>query len=193
MIDVPNRGFIDSHAEGDRCNNDIPVGCHPPFLNFRPLFGLHPGVIRPRGIAGVFQHRRNPLSGPLESYINNCAARSTATEAIQEKPVTIGIQDGRGADLEVRSVKAGDDRTLFRNTESRTNIFDDRWRRCCSQRQDAFGLQLSGDCREFQIIRAEVVSPFGDAVRLIDCEQRDIASADCFKEALVIESFRSDI
>src|SRR5262249_28092829 len=104
--------------------------------------------VRPGGIASLFQHRRNTLGGLLESYVNDCAPWSTVTEAIQQQPVAIGLENRCGADLEIRPVKAGDDCTLFRNSESRTDVFDDRWSRRCCQRQDAFRLQLSGDCCE---------------------------------------------
>ena len=61
------------------------------------------------------------------------------------------------------------------------------------ERQSALGAAEPAVTGELQVVGAEVVPPLGDAVRLVDGEERDPHPGDRLPEALVAEAFRGDI
>jgi hypothetical protein len=56
-----------------------------------------------------------------------------------------------------------------------------------------FGPEVARDFRQLQVVRSEVVTPLGDAVRFIDCEERDADTPKLLHEALIVEALRGDV
>src|SRR5690606_17709941 len=45
VVNVANVGFVDTHAEGDGCDDDAAVGGHPALLHGGAFFGVHAGMV----------------------------------------------------------------------------------------------------------------------------------------------------
>ena len=79
------------------------------------------------------------------------------------------------------------------DAEAGADVVDDRGRRRRRQRQHARGAELARPLRELEVVGAEVVAPFRDAVRLVDREERDLDARELRDEALVVEALRRDV
>ncbi len=94
---------------------------------------------------------------------------------------------------QVRAVEAGDDRVRRLDAESRRNVGDDRRRGGRGERQHALGAEFARPLGQLQVVGAEVVAPLGDAVRLVDGEERDPRARELREEALVVEALRRHV
>ena len=54
-------------------------------------------------------------------------------------------------------------------------------------------VELARPLGQLQVVGPEVVAPLGDAVRLVDGEQRDASARELCEEALVVEALRRDV
>src|SRR5206468_4025768 len=99
----------------------------------------------------------------------------------------VSCTDRRSEQRQVGPVETGDDGIAFLDPEARADIGDDSWGGGCSEREHAFRAELPGARGELQIVGAEVVAPLGDAMRLVDREQRDLRLPELREEPLVVE------
>ena len=61
------------------------------------------------------------------------------------------------------------------------------------ERQHALGAELARPRGQLEVVGPEVVPPLGDAVRLVDREQRDRRLGELGEEALVVEPLGRDV
>ena len=59
------------------------------------------------------------------------------------------------------------------DVEAGADVVDDGRRGGGGERQDALGADVARGLGQLQVVGAEVVAPLGDAVRLVDREERD--------------------
>ena len=67
------------------------------------------------------------------------------------------------------------------------------WRCCCRERDDRRRTEPLAHLGNAQVARPEIVTPFADAVRLVDGEQRNAESLQSFRRAPHVEALRRDV
>jgi len=150
-------------------------------------------VVGPRGKAGRCEQRRNAQCRPLQGHVDDRRAWRAFAQPVDELLVPFGRAGRCGQHGEVGPVEARDDSVGLLDPEAGTDVCDDRRRRGGSQREHALGPELVCAHSELQVVGAEVVPPLGDAVRLVDGEERDLRVSELCEEPLVVEALRRDV
>ena len=158
----------------------------------RPVLGAHAGVVRPRRQPARRGARRSARR-PLQRHVHDRRAGRTLAQPLDQQRVALAGCDRCRQQREIRPVEAGDDRVRLLDPEARADVRDDRRRRRRGERQHALGAELARPLGELQVVGPEVVAPLGDAVRLVDGEERDRRARELGEEALVVEPLRRDV
>ena len=187
----PHVGLVDSHAEGHRGDHHHLFGGHERRLVGRAHFGRQPCVIG--------QHRtargRGQLVGQLLHLlagrrIDDAGAGLLGHQRGQLTHRVVAVADGVA---DVGPVKPGNDQAVSGNPQLRQHI--------------GAGLGIGGggqgqarDVRkrvhqrpQRAIVRAEIVAPFGHAVRFVDGEQADGSLAQQLAEMALAGAFGRDV
>ena len=90
-------------------------------------------------------------------------------------------------------MKARHDGAFERNVEGAADVAHNGWRGRRGQRQHALDAKLARGFGQLQVVRAKVVAPLGDAVRLVHGEQCDAGAVQIRQEALVVKALGSDV
>ena len=114
-------------------------------------------------------------------------------EAVEEQGVAVVGEDGREAEGQVLAVEAGADGAVRRDVEAAADVGEHLRGGGGGQRQGALGAEELGEAGQLQVVGAEVVPPLGDAVRLVDGEERHRNPRDRLAEPLVVETFRGHV
>src|SRR5439155_16590209 len=138
--------------KGNRGDNNVAIGSHPPFLHFSSLLAFHAGVEGSRRVTRPFQVRGHALGRFLKSDVDDGSAGITASEAIQEQRVAILRLNRRGPYRQIGAVEPRHDRTLFRNSKSRTNVLNDRRRGGRRQSQYSLVFQFSRRFGQLEVV-----------------------------------------
>jgi hypothetical protein len=85
-------------------------------------------------------------------------------------------------------VEAGADGALGRDVEAAADVVEHFRRGGGRERQGALGAAELPEGGQLQVVGAEVVAPFGDAVGLVHREERHLHPGDRLPEALVVEA-----
>src|SRR5205807_7360323 len=99
----------------------------------------------------------------------------------------------RDADLEVGAVEADLDVIFVGDLEATPHVGCDRRRGRGGEREDTPDAELARDASDLEVIRPEVVPPLGDAVRLVDGEERNLERPEPIHEPLARETLGSDV
>ena len=95
--------------------------------------------------------------------------------------------------MEVRSCETRLDMILQRDPEALADLLCDPGCRGRGEGEDALNLQLAGHRREFEVIGAEIVPPFRNAMGLVDGEQGNATGPQVAQESLVRESLGRNV
>src|SRR5205823_2103487 len=131
-----------------------------------------------------------PLGGLLERDIDDCGARLSTIQPIQQESIPLRGRDRRCPDMQIGPIESRHHGTVLRYSESRTNVFDDLGCGGCSQGENAFSLQFLRSFGQLQIIGPKVVAPFRNAMSFVDCKQSNPGASDALEESLIVESLR---
>jgi hypothetical protein len=185
--------LVDAHPEGDRGDDDVAVRARPPLLHRDPLLRAHPGVIRTGGKADRREARGDAQRRALQRHVHDRRAGRPRAQPVDQQLIPRLLPDGRGQEGQVGPVEARDHGVCLGDSESLADVGDDGRRGGRGQSEHAFGSQLAGAYGELQVVGAEVMAPFRDAVRLVDREERDLRPLELGEEALVVEALRGDV
>jgi hypothetical protein len=150
-------------------------------------------VVRARRETRLGEEIRDAQRGSLKRHIDDARPGRTAAHAFEQQRVALRGRDRRRQQRQIRPVEARHDRVGLVDAEPRADVVDDGGRGRRRQRQHALGAELAGALGELQVVRPEVVAPLGDAVRLVDREERDLRGRELPEEALVVEALRRDV
>src|SRR4051794_6551477 len=189
VVDVAHVGLVDAHAERDRRDDDVAIRGSPPFLHLDTSLGAHARVVRAR--AG--QEIGDALRRALQRDVDDRRAGRTLAQPVDEQPIAIRRANRPREQRQVRPVEPGHDRVALLDPEACADVGHDRGRRRRGEREHALGAELAPTRGELQVVGPEVVAPLGDAVRLVDREQRDLRLAEPREETLVVEALRRDV
>ncbi len=193
VVDVANVRLVDPHPERDRRDDDRLRRGRPPLLHGDPILRAHAGVIRTSRKTRAGQERGDSDRRPLKGHVHDRRPGRTLAQPLHEQAVALAGSDRCRQQSQVRPVEACDDRIRFFDPETRADVRDDGRRCRCSEREHAFGCELACPLGELEIVGPEVVPPLGDAVRLVDGEERDASACELGEEALVVEALRCDV
>ena len=168
--------LVDAHPEGDRGDDDDAVLAAEALLDASPRVLVEPGVIRP-------PRRSRPAAQPLAAcstflrdwqYTMPVSPRLSVGTRAQERqqllPGVLLLDDGVA---DVGAVEAGHE---LRGTVERQPLVDLAARDRIGRRGEGdarSGREALAQGRQPQVLRPEVVPPLGDAVRLVDREERE--------------------
>ena len=193
MDHVADVRLVDPHAEGDGGDDDRVGRLQEPVLHPGPLVVLHAGVVGAGRHPGAQQGRGHVLGGLLQRDVDDGGPGAPGGEPLEEQGVAVGGEDGGEVERQVRAVEAGADGAVGRDVEAAADVGEHLRRGGGGQGQGALGAAELGEVGQLQVVGAEVVAPFGDAVRLVHREQRHRNPRDRLAEALVVEALGSDV
>src|SRR5690606_23123846 len=94
---------------------------------------------------------------------------------------------------EVGAVKSGVHVRLGFDGEGAADVLGDLGRGGGGEPEHAADGELAGEAGELEVVGAKVVSPFGDAVRLVDDEQVDLERLETGEKTFVGETLGRDV
>jgi hypothetical protein len=193
VIDRPDIRFVDTHAEGDRRNDDGVVGRHESILHRLACLGLHARVIGLGGKTSRHQRRRDGLGSFLQRHVNNRRSDRAGFQPSNQHPKPLAWRARRHAQKKVGPIETRVNVRLGRDGKRAANVLRNRGRRRGREREHAAHVQLLRVAGELQVIRPEIVAPLGNAVRLVDHEQIDAERFQVGEKPLVGEPLGRDV
>ena len=193
VVDVADVGLVDAHPEGDRGDDDVPVGARPPVLHGHAVLGAHAGVVGTGGEPGGGEQRGNAKRRALQRHVDDRRAGRALAQPGDQQLIALGGGDRRGQQGQVGPVEARDDRVRLVDAEAVADVGGDGRRGGRGQGEHPLGPELACARCELQVVGSEVVAPLGDAVRLVHGEQRDLRPHELSEEPLVVEPLRGDV
>ena len=176
-------GLVDAHAEGDRGHHDQAVLAQEPRL----VLGAGPRV-QP----GVIGQRRNSLRGepfrglvhrgPRQAVDDAGVAVVLGAQQVQQLPLRLVLR--HDAVLDVGPVEAGDEMPRLLQVEPAGDLLAGGLGGGSGQRDPRHLRPPLVQMGQLKVVRPEVVAPLGDAVRLVDGEQRDPAAGEQLRRGL---------
>ena len=166
----PDVRLVDAHAERVGGYNDRRVPAHEAFLRRRPVRVRHPRVVTDGVDAGRAQGAHHLLHVLARGGIDD-ARSAGARERDQPPQLVLVAGDPQDLDEEVGAIEPGDEHLGVAQLERVGDVAAHFRRGRCRQRQHPFRRQRFARPRELLVFGAEIVSPRGDAVRLVDRQQ----------------------
>ena len=177
MDDQANVWLVDAHAERDRGDDDGDVVTDEPLLSQASFVGIQPGVIRLGGKPCLRQSCGEILRVLSREAIYDRGLFLVLGEQSDECGIGVALRlDEVG---QVLAVEAGDEAFGVRDVQLIEDVFSDALG-CGRSEGDTGNVgEFPADGVELPVVRAKVVPPFGDAVRLV---HRDEADGQCVEE-----------
>ena len=169
MDDGADVGFVDAHAEGDGGDDYFQFSGEEVALDAFACAGIETGVIGGSASAeggGEFFCRFAGWS------IDDGGAIGFFFEEIYSELVAARFGEFDDLDGEVVATEAMDEELGFCELELRDDVFLNCWRGSCSEGDDWRGTESREEVSEGAVVRTKVVAPGGDAVGLVDGDER---------------------
>ena len=169
--DEAHVGLVDAHAEGDRRADDAHLIAQETLLLRRAVLGGHAGVIT----AG-----RDPVRLQVRGEgVGRLAAQTVDDPAVFPALVQEGARLAVGAGLdhhpiqEVRAVEARDIAARVAEPEERHDVLAHALGSGRRQGHDRHAREVIAQLGELAVLGPEIVSPFADAMGLVDRDETD--------------------
>jgi hypothetical protein len=195
--DEAHVGLVDAHAERDRRDHDHSVFAEEPLLRAAAHARIEARVVR-QCVHAVRRKERGELLGARAGQrvddARDGGARCIRTLAPDEvEQLLANLELGADAVLDVRTIEARD--KMARTAEREP--LGDLAMRCLGggggERDARHPWPALCEIGEGEVVGAEVVAPLGDAVRLVDGEERDGAAREEPLRRLVVQSLGRDV
>ena len=193
MDDAADVRLINAHAECDGRDDHLALAAHECLLRGITIFGGHAGVIRSRPEPRASEMRGHVLGGFLESHIHDGGADLRVGETLREHGQALVRGARRHAEVEIFPAEGSLHMPLRRDAECLANVARHIGRRRRREREHGAQRQLLGHAREAQVFGAEIVAPLGNAVRLVNREQRDFHAPKPLQKCLTREPLGRDV
>lgn len=193
MKDGADVRFVDAHAESDGSDDDIGFVAHEGVLGGRADFVAETCVVGASSDAGTTKMSGERFRGFLEGGVDDGRERAQRSEAGGEEFDALGCEGRGDGDGKIGAMEGSLDEVSGRDAEKREDFLDDRRSGRRGESEDARDPEFFCDFGEAEIFRAEVMSPFRDAVRLIDREKGERNFFEAEEEGFVEEAFRRNI
>ena len=193
MNDRADGGFVNAQAEGHGADHDAHFVGHPFFLILAARGALHLAVIADGGDA-VFLEEIDGVThaGDSGSVDDDAAVRDLFDGSEEEFILRFGVALANNVP-QIGAAKAGDVLVRIAQAELIDDVVADPLGGAGSESGDwAVGKELA-EAAELAILGPEVVAPFGDAMCLIDREERDGHAAEPGGSAVEGDAFGREI
>ncbi|MCG3120600.1 MAG: hypothetical protein ALAOOOJD_03365 [bacterium] len=172
MNDEAHVRFVDPHAERNGGDDNLRVIAEKGFLILRALFVGQAGMIGPRRVAELLQHRGQLIHLLAREAINNAGLLRMLLQKFESLIDRIGFT--RDTEKKILAIETRDELLRGREVEIRGNIGAHALRRRGRER-DADGLRKARPAfHQLAILRPKVMAPFRNAMRFIDGETIDL-------------------
>ncbi len=151
------------------------------------------GVVGAGGQAVAREEIRQLFRLFLQGDVDDGGPARSGADPLQQMLPPCGRGAGRDAHEKIRPMEAGMDVSGVGDAEGLADVGGDGRGGGGGQGQHALGAKAAGQAGEFHIVGAEVVAPFGDAVRLVDDHQAKPHAPQALQEAFAGEAFRGDV
>ena len=193
VIDRADVRLVDPHAERDGRDDDGPVRRHEAVLHGLAHLCLHARVIGLGGEPDRDQRRRDVLGSFLECHVDDGRAQGSRPEPFDQYVDSLRRRARRHAQKKIRPIEARVDVGLGRDGKRAADVLRDRRCRRRGECQHAPYFQLLGVARELQVVGPEIVTPLGNAMRLIDHQQIDPQCFQLGEKPFVGETLGCDV
>ncbi len=185
MGDEADVGLVDAHSERDRRDDHDAVFAEEALLRAATHTGVEARVVR-HGVDAVGdEERRKLLGGRAGERVDDARHRFArgipplAAHEVEQLPAHVDL--GRDAVLDVGTIEARHEVPRAVEREPCGDLAVRRLGGGGRERDARHVGPALGELRQREVVGAEVVTPLGDAVRLVDREEGD---APLFEEAL---------
>lgn len=185
--------LINAHAECDGRDDHLALAAHECLLRGITIFGSHAGVISSRPEPRASEMRGHVLGGFLESHIHDGGADLRVSQTLREHGQALARRARRHAQMEISTAEGSLHMPLRRDAKCLANVARHIRRRRRREREHGAQRQLLGHAREAQVLGAEIVAPLGNAVRLVNCEERDFHAPQPLQKYLTREPLGRDV
>ncbi len=183
--------LIDAHSERDGCGDHADIVAQERFLMFCALCGCETSVIRFRADAIFVKIARQRIGALATRAINDAAVVRPAADERQH--LFVGRRFGNNTIGQVRPVEAGDVAARIAQVQLLNDVDPHPLGSRGGERHDRHFGQMFPQFFQLTIFRAEIVTPFADAMRFIDCDLRDVPVERAFQKRLQHQSFWRDV
>ena len=183
--------LVDTHPECDRRGDHAHVVAQKCFLMSRPLGRGEPGMVCFCAYAVLVQISRQRFGALPACTVNDAAVvRPTAHEGQQ---LVVGRLFRNYAISQVRPVEAGHVTAWIAQVQFLNDVGPYLF--CCrgGERHDGHIGQMFSQLFQLTIFRPEIVTPFADAVRFVDCKLRNIPVESAFQKRVQHQPLRCDV
>ena len=183
-------GLVDAHAEGDGGDDAGQASAHEVRLQSLAGLTVEPGVVGGDLEPGGLEVGRQAFGALLQGDVDNGAAvaESWRQPTGQMASPVVGGQRGDGK-VQIGAVEAGGDDIVRRDIEASTHVIDDLGRGGGGQQQHLVDAELPAIVGQFLVVRAKIMSPFRQAVGLVDHHQGDPHVAQEGAKAFIAQAF----
>ncbi len=185
--DEPHVFLVDAEPEGVRRDDDPRLAAEPPILGPPPLLGREARVVEdgPPGNSRL-EPSRDALARLARPPVNDCRPGRDARERPLERRLLVRLaRAGGDREAEVRPVEAAhEDPVVGLEPEPARDLAPDELGRRRRHGEDGRTPERFARLGEPEVVRAEVVTPVGDAVRLVHREEGHLKTGERLAKAL---------
>ena len=182
---------LDVISERDRCYDDRRLVVGEPLLNRRAILVRHARVIRFRIEAARAERFRRLLDLFARRTIDYSRLAARALEKVDDLVVDVLLV--RYLIEEIRTVEGRFNTERVAQLEGGFNILADEFGRGRGKGGDGALGKRFDNSSEFEVVRAEIMTPLRNAVRLVDGEEADVDFGKKVGEGRRIKAFRRDV
>src|SRR5262245_55884266 len=177
MQHLAHIGFIDAHAECARGDDDADLPGEKG-LQYSPAdSGGQPGMVRSGSNAGAEECPSDELREPSRGRVDERSARSVLDTLPYDGEALAIVADPARRKHQIWPVERRDDDVRISHPENTKDVRTSGWCRAAGERDRRWRPKTGAVDADVPIVGAEFVAPLGDAMRLVDCEQRDRGSS----------------
>ncbi len=180
--------FVDAHTKGNGGDDAVQLAGHEAALDRLTQLMGHAGVVGAAWKASLRQMLGDLLGGLLLGDVDDGRLTTLVGQPFHQPALLVKAADRLHQQIEVGPVEAGSHDVVRRNREFGLHVGNHRRCRRGGQQQHLRDIELTLVVGKLEVIWAEVVPPLGNAMRLIDDQQRDRHLADEVTETLVLQS-----
>ena len=195
VADGPHVRLVDAHAERVRGHDDVDVTGHEAPLRLRAHLARQPRVVREHRRAELLrQPARELVALRARARVDDRGQRPRLGERCRDPAVAGLLRRARDdGEREVRPVEPGRDPDRVAQAQPATMSSATCGVAVAVEATIASRAEPARGVGEPEVVRAEVVAPLRDAVRLVDHEQPDLGVADALEEAGRGEALGRDV
>ena len=184
--------LVDAHAKRNRCHNHARLATHEGRLRRGTKIIGQSRMIRRCRKPLRLEKCRNLFGSFLPRDIDH-GRTIDRRQTLKQNRFSLGRRAGGDAQIKIRPVKPERDMILLCDPKRAPDVRRNFRRRGRGQGQHSGNFQPPAKPRDLEVVRPEIVTPFGNAVGLIHRDHRHIPSPHPLAKPLVGQPLRRDV